>query len=198
MTGDCIRPRSWSRIYLLLAAQIFAALSLPLCNSVQAETGDRRIAHLASNTGLEIYLVAGLIVPLAEDSKEGRDYSLRTLDALGVSILLSEGLKRSVREKRPESEERTSFPSGHAATAFSIATAESQFHPKQAPYWYGGAALISWSRVRLHRHFPHDVLAGAALGYFTTRWALSRPRGVILTPLIHPRDSKGLQATLAF
>lgn len=180
---------------LLYCALILLALwRLP----AQADYSDRQFAQFASDGGTVAFISAGVLLPLARDGRDGKDHALRTADALGVTTLLAEGLKRIVRERRPEGDSRTSFPSEHAATAFSVATAESHFHPKEAPYWYGGAALIAWSRVRLDRHYTHDIVAGAALGYFTTRYALSRPRGIILTPLIPAHGGVGLQAMKAF
>ena len=87
----------------------------------------------------------------------------------------------------------------HATAAFAVAMMESEFHPKQAIFWYAGAAYISYSRVRLNRHYTQDVIAGAALGYFTARLEISRPRGLILSPLIEPTGrSIGLQISRSF
>ena len=49
---------------------------------------------------------------------------------------------------------------GHATVAFAAATMAADRHPDQAPWWYGAAALIGWSRVRKNRHRTEDVLAG--------------------------------------
>jgi undecaprenyl-diphosphatase len=64
----------------------------------------------------------------------------------------------------PAPYETASFPSGHATTAFALATVLSLWYPR----WTGGflalAALVGWSRIVLGSHFPSDVLAGAILG----------------------------------
>ena len=120
-----------------------------------------------------------------------RNHSLRALNSLGTSVLLTEGLKALIREKRPDSTAHNSFPSGHATAAFAVATAESAFHPRQAALWYLGATLISYSRVRLNRHTVGDVVAGAGIGYGITRLELSAPRGLILSPVI-TRDGHGM------
>lgn len=140
-----------------------------------------------------MYLAAAVGLPLLTDGRDGKNHALRAADALGTSVLLAEGLKALVREKRPDAASRDSFPSGHATAAFAVATVESEFHPRQAPLWYSGAALISYSRVRLNRHYAQDVVAGAALGYFTARIELSRPHGLILSPLISPEGGLGVQ-----
>ena len=59
-----------------------------------------------------------------------------------------------------------SFPSGHTATAFALATSLSIRYPK----WYVIAPSALWacsvgiSRMNEGVHYPTDVLAGAALG----------------------------------
>ena len=146
-----------------------------------------------------MFLAAGTGLPLIEDGKAGRNHSLRALDALITSELLSEGLKSLTREKRPDSSAHNSFPSGHAVSAFSVATIESDLHPKQAIYWYTGATLISASRFTLHRHTVGDVLFGAALGYGIGRLEMSSKRGLLLSPWIQPeKRSVGLMFSSSF
>lgn len=73
----------------------------------------------------------------------------------------------------------SSFPSGHAAGIFSIATvvAERYGHHRWVPWAaYGLAAAISFSRVPTFAHFPSDVFLGAALGYTITRFDVLRDR----------------------
>lgn len=72
-----------------------------------------------------------------------------------------------------------SFPSGHSAAAFSIATVMARRYGehKWVPWVaYGVAGLISFSRVPDMAHFPSDVFLGAALGYTITRFDLFRDR----------------------
>jgi membrane-associated phospholipid phosphatase len=73
----------------------------------------------------------------------------------------------------------SSFPSGHAAAAFSIATVMARRYGdhKWVPWVaYGVAGLISISRVPDMAHFPSDVFLGAALGYTITRFDVFRER----------------------
>lgn len=151
---------------------------------VKAETFDREVSRFVSGTGTVLYLGTGVVLPLLIDGKNGGQRSLRTLDSLGTSVLLCQGLKEVAQVKRPDSEERDSFPSCHATAAFSVATMQSHYHPKSALLWYGGASAIALSRVNLNRHRITEVLAGAALGYFTSRLELSQKNGLILFPLI--------------
>ena len=161
--------------------------------AVHADSPARTISKFASGDGNILFLAAGVGLPLLSDGHDGKNHALRALDALGTSVLLTEGLKNLVREKRPDTNSHDSFPSGHATAAFAVATVEGSLHPKQAPLWYLGAALISYSRVRLHRHTVGDVLAGAAIGAGTARLELAQPRGLLLSPFITPDGGLGLQ-----
>lgn len=58
----------------------------------------------------------------------------------------------------------TSFPSGHATTAFAAAVLLGLWYPRWAGAFFGLACLVAISRVVLGSHFPSDVLAGALLG----------------------------------
>ena len=58
----------------------------------------------------------------------------------------------------------SSFPAGHAATAFAGAVLLAFAAPRIAPAVLALAALIAASRVYDGVHYPTDVLAGAALG----------------------------------
>ena len=187
-----IRPRGLAPLGLAsagLALSVLAASSLSL--PARADSPVRAASNFASGTGNIIFLAAGVGLPLLSDGHDGKNHALRALDALGTSVLLSEGLKNLVREKRPDSDAHDSFPSGHATAAFSVATIEAGLHPHQAPLWYLGATLISYSRVRLHRHTVADVAAGAALGFGTARLEMSQPHGLLLSPFITP-DGRGM------
>jgi len=58
----------------------------------------------------------------------------------------------------------SSFPSGHAATAFAGAILLSYLAPRSAPLFVALASAISFSRVYVGVHYPIDVAAGAAIG----------------------------------
>lgn len=62
----------------------------------------------------------------------------------------------------------TSFPSGHSATAFSVAAAFSLLYPAAAPLFYTAAFLIAFSRMVLGQHYLSDVIAGSAIGVVTS------------------------------
>ena len=73
----------------------------------------------------------------------------------------------------------SSFPSGHAAGVFSVATVIASRYQRHrwVPFVaYGFATAISFSRVTTRAHFPSDVFLGAALGYTVTRYGVLGPR----------------------
>lgn len=175
----------------VVAAPIFPAGVHLSARNALSSSSEPGWAKFASGTGSALFLAAGVLLPLATDGKEGAQHSLRTFDALAVSTILTSGLKIFTHEKRPDGSDFKSFPSGHASAAFTVATMQASYHPKQALFWYGGASLIAYSRVKLHRHYTRDVVAGAAVGYFTSRLELSRPHGLILAPFIHSRREGG-------
>jgi membrane-associated phospholipid phosphatase len=71
----------------------------------------------------------------------------------------------------------SSFPSGHAIGAFSVATviAHRYSQHRWVPWVaYGLATGVSLSRISTSAHFPSDVFLGAALGYTITRFEVLR------------------------
>ena len=73
----------------------------------------------------------------------------------------------------------SSFPSGHAAGVFSVATvvANRYRNHRWVPFLaYSFATAISFSRVTTASHFPSDVFLGAALGYTVTKYTVLQPR----------------------
>lgn len=108
-------------------------------------------------------------------------YMVTMSEAVTIGSIIA--LKRAFRRDRPyvslqdvrdrsgsagsrSSASRFSFPSGHAAISFSLATSLSL----AAPQWYVVApaylvaATVSLSRVWLGVHFPSDILGGAVTG----------------------------------
>ena len=64
--------------------------------------------------------------------------------------------------------ELTSFPSGHAVTAFSLAAAVSILYPRAGIPAFIIAILIGMTRVILTSHYLSDVIAGAGIGILLT------------------------------
>jgi membrane-associated phospholipid phosphatase len=74
------------------------------------------------------------------------------------------------------------FPSGHTASAFSVATVFAGRYPELAWAAYGMAGIIGASRVSTRAHFPSDVFFGAALGYSISHFVVMER---VMTPNGH-------------
>jgi undecaprenyl-diphosphatase len=67
----------------------------------------------------------------------------------------------------------SSFPSGHAAFFFAIATVVYLHNKKAGILFFVGALLISLGRIFVGIHWPLDILAGAIVGIFSG-WLASK------------------------
>src|SRR4051794_6898664 len=119
-----------------------------------------------------------LFVGAARAAREGDPaLALRLGAALGVESALTNGpIKACFRRVRPADDRppagplpygmhrpiSSSFPSGHAASAFTAAMLLAD--GPSAPVWFALATIIAASRVYTRMHHSSDVIAGAALG----------------------------------
>lgn len=74
----------------------------------------------------------------------------------------------------------SSFPSGHAAEAWALATVVAQQYRHRRwvpPTAYGLAGLVAVSRVTARKHFPTDIFVGSLLGYLIGRHVYSSAQG---------------------
>ena len=117
------------------------------------------------------------------------DEAIRLAAALGAeSLIVNQGIKRLFRRGRPvfagehphdlRTPVTSSFPSGHASSAFFAAALLSQHSKRAAPLWYAVAAIVASSRPYVRVHHASDVVAGAMVG--TVLGAVARP--VVLRP----------------
>ncbi len=88
---------------------------------------------------------------------------------LSLGIIVN-GMKYTIREKRPDSNARNSFPSGHTATVFMGAEL---VRSEYGTYWGIGAYTIAcgvgFLRLWNNRHWVTDVIAGAGVGILSAR-----------------------------
>lgn len=183
--GTAVKAQS---IDIDLLRRINLGRSQSLDNSFLAITNSAEPVALAVPVGL---FVAGWI---KKDSSL-KCNAIQIVGALAVSTALTEGLKYVIKRPRPyvtypdiqhkAAEGSPSFPSGHSAVAFTIATSLSLNYPKWyviAPS-YLWAATVAYSRMDLGVHYPSDVLVGMLIGagssylcYKGQQW-LDRKRG---------------------
>ncbi|WP_455211939.1 phosphatase PAP2 family protein [Kaarinaea lacus] len=141
------------------------------------------VSRWVSHTGDGIYYVLiGIIVALLEPVL-GLSFFLTGILAYSIELPLYVVLKNSIKRRRPDDvltefvaflipSDKFSFPSGHTAAAFVMATLISFFYPSLSLLAYSAASIIGFSRVLLGVHFPSDILAGALLGTFSTLLAV--------------------------
>ena len=121
-------------------------------------------------TALGIYALVKNDEPML---KEAVYIGTSVIEALGITMAMKYTFDRQrPYEKYPNlihpvsTEPDPSFPSGHTAAAFSLATSLSITYPK----WYVIAPSALWacgvgySRINQGVHYPSDVLAGAVIG----------------------------------
>ena len=99
---------------------------------------------------------------------------------------ISQGLKYTVREPRPDTGTRNSFPSGHTMTAFAGAElVRSEYGWGVGMGAYALATTVGFMRMYNGRHWFNDVLAGAGLGILSARigyWMLPLNRHIFRIP----------------
>ena len=134
-----------------------------------------RVFYSASALGDHgtIWLILAAIRGLRSD--EGPPAAVRAAAGVGIeSVLVNGPIKWMFRRQRPvligdrplplRRPRTSSFPSGHATSAFCAAALLSDGDEKWAPLYYGLALVVAWSRVHVRIHHASDVVAGMAIG----------------------------------
>ena len=111
-----------------------------------------------------------------------RETGLLSAEALIDSGIVVTALKTASQRQRPAVDHSSgeffdggsSFPSGHASSAWSVATVIAQEYGHHRPLVqvaaYGLATAVSLSRYTGRNHFLSEVLVGSAIGYATGRY----------------------------
>jgi membrane-associated phospholipid phosphatase len=169
-----------------------AAPSCAPCDPASLPGIDRVALHTFSGSAgtASTAFLAGLIGFAGVASFEGATPAQRRghvavfANSLAWTFAATEWMKVVVRRKRPvlytagataaagDPNSQRSFPSGHASVAFAAATtylvmAQRERLPhrgRNAALLYVGAIGVSALRVSAGKHFPTDVVGGAALG----------------------------------
>ncbi len=145
-----------------------------------------RISRNISRLGT-VYATGGLTAVLYFSGRATHNDHLRETGLLGAEALIDSGvvvaaLKTASQRQRPPTDNSSgeffdggsAFPSGHATSAWSLATVIAQEYGHHRPLVqvtaYGLATAVSLSRYTGRNHFLSDVLVGSALGYGVGRY----------------------------
>ena len=127
-------------------------------------------------------LVSALATPGGSSGTEWTSAKLKGMLVETSAALVAGGvtsvLKDNTGRTRPDNSDDRSLPSAHAsaASSFAVLTSRNLDAIDMSPVSrkvlkYSAetvAAATAWARVESRDHYPSDVLAGAALGYFIT------------------------------
>jgi len=141
----------------------------------------RDISYAGSVYGAGAVAGAFYLIGRATNNNRAREAGLLAAEALIDSKIVVIALKGISQRARPLSgKDRsrffrggTSFPSGHAIQAWSVATViASEYHDHLAVQIaaYGIASAVAVSRFTGLKHYLSDVLVGSALGYGIGRY----------------------------
>jgi membrane-associated phospholipid phosphatase len=151
-------------------------LSLLLTTSLFAKSTTERAGDL-----LALLLpAAAFSTTLYYDDREGQIEFYKSYAFTMASTMV---LKYSIDEKRPDTQERDSFPSGHTASAFAGASfIHKRYGWQYALPAYLGAIYTGYSRVDAKRHHTQDVVAGAFLAIASSWYFTSTYKNVEIFP----------------
>ncbi len=119
------------------------------------------------------YVLPGTAAGLTLAYRDGRG-ALQFGESVALTEGVTYGFKYTINERRPNGGAH-SFPSAHTSISFSAA----EFMRKRYGWEYGipayaAASFVAYSRVEAREHYPHDVLAGAAIGIVSS-YIFTRP-----------------------
>lgn len=106
---------------------------------------------------------------LATGPRTARQAAVAGTSAWATTSLVVVAIKRVAGRRRPRlaavgpPTHSSSMPSSHTATAFAYSAAAAIQHPAAASLLIP-AGVVAWSRLEVRRHFPTDVVVGAAIG----------------------------------
>ena len=146
-------------------------------------------------------LLAGTLIGKGIEEPGVEGVSWRALESTAVSGAVALALKSAIGRRRPDVKPNTpfsfrpfaftgnSFPSGHTAIAFALATSlasETQDHWSDALF-YAGGTLTAFARINDDKHWLSDTVFGAAIGIMSARlvqrWHRKSQTGTALVSL---------------
>ena len=133
----------------------------------------RAIAAFFAHSGDSWFWAIGLFAVWISGNSFWKEWAVVQFGSISLLAAMVLLIKFRVRRKRPEGEwgriyrftDPHSFPSGHAARAFLIATIATALGPAWlATALWIWAPLVSLARVAMGVHYLSDIVAGALFG----------------------------------
>jgi membrane-associated phospholipid phosphatase len=141
---------------------------------------------------LSLALPAGVLA--VEAWRGDGEGTWQLVQTFALSTGLTELLKKNTGVTRPDGTDDQSFPSGHAARAFSAAAYVHQRHGWEAAWpLYLAATYVGHTRVQARRHRWSEVAVAAGISYGMARWRVT-PVGTVLS--VAPQAGGGAQVLL--
>jgi membrane-associated phospholipid phosphatase len=166
-------PLTWRTQLQALDAAIYAAVAATPTPAFDRALG--ALSRAADHSGL--WFGAAAVLAAAGGPRGRRAATTGVASLAATSAIVNLGLKPLGRRRRPDRvlagvpvtrhvsmPLSTSFPSGHAASAFAFASGVGASLPIAGMPLRALAALVAYSRVHTGVHYPADVVAGSVLG----------------------------------
>lgn len=144
----------------------------------------RAQASTNEDIGDAIYVLLPVTGILTATFRGDRQGQFQFLKSIATNTVLTVGLKSAIEKRRPNGDCCNSFPSGHTSYTFMSATfLNKRYGRKFGIPAYAAASFVAYSRVFADKHFIEDVIAGAAIGYFSATLFTSEYRGLEVYPV---------------
>ncbi len=179
--GDSARHNTTPAVYLATGAMLLGGgLAGHISDHNYSKLQESYFPHHSSKADNVIrWLPTAARIGLRLAGVQGRSDWNRLLAShvaiYGLNIGITEALKRSIKQTRPDGFDNRSTPSGHAALAFMSAAILDEEYGYLSPLvplgGYAVSTMVSFNRTMGHHHYSGDVLLGAGIGLLSAKVA---------------------------